>query len=44
LSLTVKVTLAFFDQYLKGEKDSLLNRVHESGPEISLRHYPVGTP
>jgi len=44
LSLTVEVTLAFFDQYLKGEQDSLLNRVHESGSEISLRHYPVGVP
>jgi dienelactone hydrolase len=44
LSLTVEVTLAFFDQYLRGEKDTLLNRVRESGPEVTLRHYPIGTP
>ena len=44
LSLTVEVTLAFFDQYLRGEKDRLLNRVHESGSEITLRHYPTGIP
>ena len=43
LSLTVDVTLAFFDQYLRGEKDSMVNRLHESGPEINVKHYSAGT-
>jgi predicted dienelactone hydrolase len=44
LSLTVDVTLAFFDQYLKGEKHRLLDRIHESPREISVRHYERGDP
>jgi dienelactone hydrolase len=43
LSLTVDITLAFFDQYLRGEKDSMVNRLHESGPEINVKHYSAGT-
>jgi hypothetical protein len=44
LSLTVDVTPAFFDKYLRNEKDSLLDRLHELGPEITVRHYSAGTP
>ena len=44
LSLTVDVTLAFFDQYLKGEKHRLLDRIHESEREVSVRHYERGSP
>ena len=43
LSLTVDVTLAFFDKYLRDEKDSLLDRLHELGPEITVKHYSAGT-
>jgi len=44
LSLTVDVTLAFFDKYLRNEKGSLLDRLHELGPEITVKHYSAGTP
>jgi len=44
LSLIVRVTLAFFDKYLRNEKDSLLDTLHDLGPEISVKHYSAGTP
>jgi dienelactone hydrolase len=44
LSLIVDVTLAFFNKYLRDEKDSLLDRPHELGPEINVKHYSAGTP
>ncbi len=44
LSLIVDVTRAFFDKYLGDEKDSLLDRLHELGPEINVKHYSAGTP
>jgi dienelactone hydrolase len=43
LSLTVDVTLAFFDKYLRNEKGSLLDRLHDLGPEITVKHYSAGT-
>jgi hypothetical protein len=43
LSLTVDVTLAFFDQYLRGKDHGLLDRVRESGSEITVRHYSPGS-
>lgn len=42
LSLAVDVTLAFFDQYLRGKDHGLLNRVRESQSEITGRHYSPG--
>jgi hypothetical protein len=44
LSLTVDVTLAFFDQYLRGKDHGLLDRVRESGSEITVRHYSLAVP
>jgi hypothetical protein len=43
LSLTVGVTLAFFDKYLRNEKGSLLDRLDDLGPEITAKHYSAGT-
>jgi hypothetical protein len=42
LSLAVDVTLAFFDQYLRGKDHRLLNRARESRSEITVRHYSPG--
>jgi hypothetical protein len=43
LYLIAEVTRAFFDQYLKGENHRLLDRVRESIPEITVKHYkPLG--
>ena len=44
LSLTVDVTIAFFGKYLRADKDSLLDRLHDLGPEITVKHYSTGTP
>jgi hypothetical protein len=43
LSLTVDVTLAFFDKYLRNEKGSLLDKLRDLGPEITVKHYSAGT-
>ena len=44
LSLAVDVTLSFFGTYLRSDKDSLLDRLHDLGPEVTVKHYSVGTP
>jgi dienelactone hydrolase len=44
LSLTVDVTLAFFDKYLRNEESRLLDRLHDLGPEVTVKHYSAGTP
>ena len=38
LSLTIRVTLAFFDKYLKGDERSL-DTIEKSGGELTVRHY-----
>jgi predicted dienelactone hydrolase len=39
LYLIVEVTRAFFDKHLRGEQNGLLDRIPESGKEISIRRY-----
>ena len=38
LSLTIRVTLAFFDKYLKGNEHSL-DTIEKSGTELTVWHY-----